>query len=265
MSFSGLLSGSHLSVLPEFVNAASANLQTMGSQLRAANALAATHTTAIVAPAADEISTAVTSLFGAHAQQFQSLSARAAAYHDNFVSLLDGGAARYLSAEAANARQTLGSAAAADLQTMSHNSNYGPLAVSTSMSAAGIYGSATLNGPLGPLASLSLSATPLLASDLNGVSGFMANGSGSLNTSFGPLVLWSAHGSGLVSPTGGFSVSLSQYSLSEGAEGISLHGNIGPAMPMITGGSITTGGWELTFEGNQFSITPEFLRPLGLF
>lgn len=98
---------SSLSIAPDIVSAASENLQNLGSELRRASAAAASQTTAVAAPAADEVSAAITSVFGAHGQQFQALSARAAAFHDEFVNLLSGGAAQYVSTEAANVQQAL--------------------------------------------------------------------------------------------------------------------------------------------------------------
>ena len=96
-----------LNLVPDLVEAASGNLQNIGSALHSANAAAAAQTSAIAAPAADEVSAAITALFGAHAQEFQTLNAQAAAFHDEFVNLLNGGAARYVHTEMANAGQTL--------------------------------------------------------------------------------------------------------------------------------------------------------------
>jgi hypothetical protein len=90
-----------------------ANLESIGSSLRSAYAGAATQTTAIAAPAADEVSAAITSFFGTAGQKFQALSAQAAAFHDSFVSALSAGAGQYVSAEASNVQQTLANAAAA--------------------------------------------------------------------------------------------------------------------------------------------------------
>jgi PE family len=143
-----------LSVMPDIVAAASANLESLGSALRSANTVAARQTTAIAAPAADEVSAAVTSIFGAHAQEFQTLSAKAAAFHDEFVNLLMRGAAQYVSTEVANAQQTLvnsvntpaqallghnligtsvghGSAAANPASTISFNTPFGTFVVSS--------------------------------------------------------------------------------------------------------------------------------------
>ena len=87
---------------PELVTAAAGNLAGIGSALEEANSAAAVRTTAIAA-AADEVSLAVSEAFGTYGQQFQTLSAQAAAYHSEFVSLLNGGATAYVSAELDNA------------------------------------------------------------------------------------------------------------------------------------------------------------------
>jgi len=60
-------------------------------------------TTEVLAAAADEVSAAVASLFGAHAEAYQALSAQAAAFHDHFVQLMSAGSGQYAAAEAANA------------------------------------------------------------------------------------------------------------------------------------------------------------------
>jgi hypothetical protein len=96
-----------LNVVPDAVTAAARNLQDIGTVVKYATGAAAAQTTAIAAPAADEVSAAITALFGTNAQEFQALSAQATAFHDRFASLLGGGAAQYLSTEAANAQQTL--------------------------------------------------------------------------------------------------------------------------------------------------------------
>src|ERR1700677_3326336 len=52
---------------------------------------------------ADEVWEAIAALFGSHAQAFQSLSAQAESFHQQFVQLMNNGAAQYTAAEAANA------------------------------------------------------------------------------------------------------------------------------------------------------------------
>ncbi|MHA7652244.1 PE family protein [Mycobacterium sp. ML4] len=261
---------SQLNVVPDVLKAASGRLQSVGAGLRTANVAAAAQTTAILAPAADEISVAITTLLGNHAQQFQTLSAQTAAYHDNFVSLLNSGAAQYLGCEVANAQQTMANAGAAastpvdmfinDLTTFSQTSNFGPLQISSSVGVGGVHQSATLNGPLGQVASLSLSAAPVIPSSLSGVAGFAANVTGTVNTALGPVTWMSAGGNVFVSPTGGFTGAL--YGPTPlGPTAISVSG---PVPFMVTGGSVTALGWEFYFHGTQFGFVPLFLQPLGL-
>jgi hypothetical protein len=95
---------------PEIVAAAAGNLAGVGSTLGEATAAAAGPTTSITAAAADDVSLAISETFGAYGRQFQAFGAQASAFHNEFVSLLNGGAAAYVGAEAANAEQTLASA-----------------------------------------------------------------------------------------------------------------------------------------------------------
>lgn len=86
---------------------AASDLANIGSTLSAANAVAAAQTTAVQAAAADEVSTAIAALFGWHAQTYQSLSAQATSFHDQFVQTLASSGTSYWSAEATNVEQTL--------------------------------------------------------------------------------------------------------------------------------------------------------------
>lgn len=98
---------------PELVTAAAGNLAGIGSTLGEATAAAAGPTTGIATAAADEISVAISQLFGTYGHEFQAISAQATAFHSEFVSLLNGGAAAYLGAELANAQALPARAAAA--------------------------------------------------------------------------------------------------------------------------------------------------------
>ncbi|WP_152021741.1 PE family protein, partial [Mycobacterium tuberculosis] len=53
---------------PEVIAAAATDLASLGSSISAANAAAAANTTALMAAGADEVSTAIAALFGAHGQ-----------------------------------------------------------------------------------------------------------------------------------------------------------------------------------------------------
>ncbi|MGB9302800.1 MAG: PE family protein, partial [Mycobacterium sp.] len=94
---------SYVVAVPEFVASAASDLTDIGSGLIAAHAAAAAPTTAVVAAAGDEVSAAIASLFSSHAQAYQSLSGRAAAFHAQFVRDLSGAGSAYAAAEAANA------------------------------------------------------------------------------------------------------------------------------------------------------------------
>ena len=89
--------------VPEYVTVAASDLANLASTISAANAAAAAPTSAVLAAGSDEVSAAVATVFGAHAQAYQALSAQAAAFHQQFVQLLNAGAGSYASAEAANA------------------------------------------------------------------------------------------------------------------------------------------------------------------
>jgi hypothetical protein len=94
---------SYLVTAPELLAAAAADVAGIGSSLNAANAAATAPTTAVIAAAQDEVSAAIASLFSGHGQQFQALSAQAAAFHSQFVQTLNSAEGAYAAAEAANA------------------------------------------------------------------------------------------------------------------------------------------------------------------
>ncbi|PHP01751.1 PE family protein [Mycobacterium tuberculosis variant bovis] len=83
---------SFLIASPEALAATATYLTGIGSAINAANAVAAAPTTEILAAGTDEVSTAISALFGAHAQAYQALSAHVAAFHDQFVHTLTAGA-----------------------------------------------------------------------------------------------------------------------------------------------------------------------------
>jgi hypothetical protein len=80
---------------PEFLTATATDLATLGSTIGGANAAAAASTETVLAAGADEVSTAVAALFGAHAQSYRATSAQAAAFHEQFVRILTAGAALF--------------------------------------------------------------------------------------------------------------------------------------------------------------------------
>src|SRR5258708_9164801 len=88
---------------PEALTSAAADIAGIGSTLSAANAVAATPTTGILAAASDEVSTAIAGLYGVYAQEYQQLSAQAAAFHARFVQAMAAAAGWYTNAETAAA------------------------------------------------------------------------------------------------------------------------------------------------------------------
>lgn len=62
---------SFLTVLPDMVATSAENLVDVCSTLGVANAAAAVPTTGIAAAASDEVSTAIATLFGSYAQEYQ--------------------------------------------------------------------------------------------------------------------------------------------------------------------------------------------------
>ncbi|KAA1250085.1 PE family protein [Mycobacterium simiae] len=94
---------SFVTTQPEALLAAAGDLLGIGSAMNAHNAAATATTTAILPPAADEISGLITAQFAAHALLYQQVSAQAAAIHDQLVTTLGTSAASYAVAEATNA------------------------------------------------------------------------------------------------------------------------------------------------------------------
>jgi hypothetical protein len=90
-------------VIPESLVTAAHDLAALGSNLQIAHLQAAAPTTTIASAGGDEVSAAISGLFGSHAQDFQKLAGQAAAFHDRFTQTLTESANAYASAESANA------------------------------------------------------------------------------------------------------------------------------------------------------------------
>ncbi|WP_081283256.1 PE family protein, partial [Mycobacterium asiaticum] len=93
---------SFLSVAPEFAQAAATDLVGIESALRPTNAAIVTSTTNVAAAGVDEVSAAITALFNAHGAAYQTISAEALLFHEQFVALLSAGTHSYATAEAGN-------------------------------------------------------------------------------------------------------------------------------------------------------------------
>ena len=94
---------SFVNATPEYVAAAASDLANIGSAIGDANSAASGPTSSVSAAGADVVSLTLAQLFGAHAQAYQAISAQAAAFHQQFVQLMSGGATEYAGVEAANA------------------------------------------------------------------------------------------------------------------------------------------------------------------
>src|SRR5437764_11098333 len=108
---------SFLLAAPEALVTAASDLAGIGSTLGAANAAVEAPTTGVVAAAADDVSAQVAAFFSEHGLGYQQLSARVAAFHEQFVQALSAGAGTYAAAEA-NAAQTLAGAVNAPAATL---------------------------------------------------------------------------------------------------------------------------------------------------
>jgi len=111
---------SFVTVAPEFLGQAAADLEGIASALSSANAAAAAPTTGVIAPGADEVSLAITALLGTHARQYQALSAQAATFHSQFVSMLNAGAGSYVDTEVANAQSLVNAVNAPSQALLGH-------------------------------------------------------------------------------------------------------------------------------------------------
>jgi PE family len=148
---------SFVTIGPEFVEAAAGDLAGIRSALSEATSAASGPTTGMLPAGADEISAAISQMFGSYGQEFQALSAEAAAFHENFVGLLQSGAAAYVGTEASSVQQIVGGAApAASFGGVRQSFGAAAAAVSGQIQAeAQSFGSigATLGAPYQALAS----------------------------------------------------------------------------------------------------------------
>jgi hypothetical protein len=94
---------SNVIAAPDMMTSAAMDAATIGSNVSAAHMVAAAWTTSVIPAAADEVSASIAHLFSRHAQDYQAIAARAAAFQQQFVQNLTASASSYASSEAANA------------------------------------------------------------------------------------------------------------------------------------------------------------------
>jgi PE family len=90
---------SYVLAAPELMTAAATDLAAIGSAVDAAHLAAAAPTTGLIPAAADEVSTGIAALFGAHAQDYQAQARQVAAAQGQFATNLTGSAGAYAGAE----------------------------------------------------------------------------------------------------------------------------------------------------------------------
>jgi hypothetical protein len=93
-------------------------LAAIESAVSAANATAATATTSLLTAAADEVSTRIAALFGAYGLEYQAAGAQVARFGERAVIELAANANAYLTAEIANAAETLENAVTAPVRML---------------------------------------------------------------------------------------------------------------------------------------------------
>ena len=109
-----------MSAQPQPIATGAADVAGIGSTIREANAAAAGSTTSVVAAAQDEVSEAISALFGSYGREYQALTAQTALFHDQFVQALTSGGNAYNNTEAASTTvlDTYDSITGADLVAM---------------------------------------------------------------------------------------------------------------------------------------------------
>ncbi|ORA13896.1 hypothetical protein BST12_23410, partial [Mycobacterium angelicum] len=191
---------SFLIATPDLLTTAATDLAGIRSAITAANAAAAGPTAQLQAAAADEISAAIAAVFGSHAQTYQTFSAQAAAFHDQFVQAMNGAGSAYAAAESVNVQQTLFDAINAPTQTLLNRPLIGNGANGTAADPNGkpgglLYG----NGGNG----FSQAAGSGLAGGAGGAAGLIGNG-GSGGAGGSGVAAGGAGGNGGAGGTGGW-------------------------------------------------------------
>lgn len=101
---------SYVIAAPEMLATTAADVDGIGSAIRAASASAAGPTTGLLAAAADEVSSAAAALFSEYARECQEVLKQAAAFHGEFTRALAAAGAAYAQAEASNTAAMSGTA-----------------------------------------------------------------------------------------------------------------------------------------------------------
>lgn len=93
---------SFLTTQPEILTAAASRLREIGAMMSANDAAAAAPTIEVTPAAADELSAMAATLFAAHGELYQAISAQAQRIHESFVTTLETSGKLYALTESTN-------------------------------------------------------------------------------------------------------------------------------------------------------------------
>jgi PE family len=223
---------------PDLVQGAAHDLAGIRASLAEAAATVAGPTTGLVPAAADEVSAAISAMFGNFGEQFQLLSAQAQAFHNQFVSLMNAGAGAYLNTEISNAE----------------------LAAVNAISGGGSAGAATPSAGSGLLGGLlgGLTGSSGRGGLLGGLAAATTGGGGLL----GGLAAETTGGGGLLGGLTGGLVGGVTNGLLGGSGGL-LGGLLGPTpLGLLVGGLFGSSGLGLIHTGPFDGIFAPFVREL---
>jgi hypothetical protein len=110
----------YVTTAPETLAATAADVERIGTAISQASSAAAGPTSGLLAPAADEVSAAVTTLFGGYSQEYQAAVRQAMTFHGELTQALATAGSAYAQAEASNAALMSGASNAlnASVQTL---------------------------------------------------------------------------------------------------------------------------------------------------
>src|SRR5271156_974720 len=93
----------YVTTAPETLAATAADVERIGTAISQASSAAAGPTSGLLAPAADEVSAAVTTLFGGYSQEYQAAVRQAMTFHGELNQARAAAGSAYAQAEASNA------------------------------------------------------------------------------------------------------------------------------------------------------------------
>ena len=221
---------------PEAMVAAASDIAGIGSSLNAANASVSLPTTGVLPAGADGVSTQLATLFSAHGQLYQRLSAQAASFHEQFVKVLTASANTYATAEA-NAVQTLVTRVNAPVEAvLGHALIGGGANTSVGSVTAGGTAAGLVSNAVGRVESVLLG---------NGAAGLIGSGGSGLLGGGGGAISNAASSALLLAPTGG-------------AGGVAISGALPRLLSSMTNAAVApaASGIANTIENAYLTVEP---------